>query len=65
MSVRSDTELLDWLQAKLDEKRYSGRCIFRWSDSGRGMRLHETIREDASSSVRVAINKAIEEEGPY
>ena len=55
----SDTERLDWLQAQLDEAHYTGQCIFRWSVSGRGWRLHETSLEGASKSVREAIDNAI------
>ena len=58
----TDTERLNWLQAKLNEGRYSGSVVFRWSDAGRGWRLHETRRTGGSSKVRVAIDKAMAEE---
>lgn len=53
----TDTELLDWMQARLDEKRYTGFVIARWSTTGRGFRLHETKQEDSSPSIRRAIDK--------
>lgn len=52
---RHDTELLDYLQAMLDERRFTGRAILRWSVTGRGFRLHETDDPDATPSIRDAI----------
>lgn len=68
----SDTQLLDFLQKKLDEKRYSGKIVCRWSKrfsdggryKGRGIRLHETSREDAVSDVREAIINFIKGDTP-
>lgn len=51
----SDTEILDWLQDQLDLKQYTGKCIFRWSSTERGFRLHETMLPGAVSNVREAI----------
>jgi len=58
----TDKQLLDFLQKKNDEATYDGKCIFRMSSTGRGWRLHETKKEGASRSVRVAISKAIDDE---
>lgn len=55
MTTITDTQLLDWLQAQLDEAHYTGRCIFRWSGYGRGWRLHESSSDDACADVRTAI----------
>ncbi len=55
----TDTELLDWMQEQLDLADYTGRCIFRWSMTGRGWRLHETSHYGAVSSVRGAIEAAM------
>ena len=62
----SDTELLDFLQAMLDKNTYTGKCIFRWSTTERGFRLHETSSTkdflfgiDAVSSVRQAIQEGM------
>ena len=55
MSEYTDKELLDYLQEKLDAKAYTGKVILRWSNHGRGIRLHETTRANAVSDVREAI----------
>ena len=55
----SDTEMLDWLEAQLQKGRYTGKCIFRWSNNGRGFRLHETRLNVAVDTVRKAIENAI------
>ena len=57
--MRNDKELLDWLEEQNTKKIYTGKCIFRWSSTGRGWRLHETS-EGGVDSVRDAINAAIE-----
>jgi len=54
----SDTEMLDWLQKQNDKAADTGFCIFRWSATGRGWRLHETTR-DGFMSVRDAISHAM------
>ena len=56
----TDTELLNWLQKKTDEARYTGKVVFRWSSSGRGWRLHETSLVNGVQSVREAIKNAIQ-----
>ena len=55
----SDTEMLDWLQAQNDRHEYTGTCLFRWSTTGRGWRLHETLDMNAQATVRGAISAAI------
>lgn len=55
----TDTEMIDWLQSKLDLAEYTGRVVFRWSDYNRGWRLHETSRSTAVADVRQAIMEAI------
>jgi hypothetical protein len=58
----TDTELLDWLDAN-QRHTWPGRgWICRNSTTGRGLRLHETTREDASSTVREAIMVAMRRE---
>jgi len=67
----TDTEMLDWLQ----RQRCPYRCdtgpgvgvIFRWSETGRGWRLHETAltqeaidagaRKDVRESIQIAMAK--------
>ena len=58
----TDKQLLDFLQAKNDEARYTGKCVFRMSTSGRGWRLHESSKKAAKKSVRETIGDAIEGE---
>jgi len=65
MPEMTDTELLDWLQAQNDQGNSTGLCVFRWSTTGRGWRLHELGRRDvghclAFTDVRKAIEKAKE-----
>lgn len=60
--MHTDTERLDWLQAQQDKRKYTGRCLFRWSYIGRGWRLHETSQAGAVSSVREAIERAMEKD---
>ncbi len=56
----NDTELLDALQKLNDDKRYTGKCVLRISDDGRGWRLHETTRPSGRYNVRNAIKEFIE-----
>jgi hypothetical protein len=58
----TDTQLLDFLQKQNDKSFYTGRCAMRWSDNGRGWRLHETSRADATESVREAITTVMDRE---
>lgn len=54
----TDTELLDVLQKLNDESEYTGECVLRMSETGRGWRLHETSNTDGNppeKSVREAI----------
>ena len=57
---RTDTERVRFLQQNLDRMSYTGRCILRWSESGRGWRLHETSRSGSSISVRDAIDRVMD-----
>ena len=61
-TMPTDKELLDWMQARLDERRYTGQVIARWSTTGRGFRLHETCTWGGLRSIRVAITKMMIEE---
>lgn len=54
----TDTDLLDWLELQNAKKLYTGRCVYRWSTTDRGWRLHETSAP-GSSTVRGAIVEAI------
>jgi len=58
----TDTKLLDWLEKQNAKSRYTGRCVFRMSTTGRGWRLHETSLPDAVPSVRQAIRNAMRDE---
>lgn len=58
-SLFTDTQLLDFMQSRLDMAEYTGKCIFRKSSSGRGWRLHETNQPNAVNDVRLAIDHAM------
>lgn len=60
----TDTELLDWLEEQNGKKSYTGKCVFRWSTTRRGWRLHETTHSLAVDTVREAIIDAIERRKP-
>ena len=62
MSKTRDTERLDFLQRMTNRCVYTGRVVFRWSENGRGWRLHETSRPYAVADVRAAIDQAMLEE---
>jgi hypothetical protein len=53
----TDEERIDFLQKLTDDNIYTGKVILKTSTTGRGWRLHETSRNDATSSVRVAIDR--------
>jgi len=53
----ADTKRLDFIQAS--SWGYGRGWVFRLSVNGRGVRLHETSRDDASPGVREAIDAAI------
>ncbi len=53
----TDTEMIDFLEELNKREVYTGRCVLRHSTTGRGWRLHETNGDDASLSVREAIEK--------
>ena len=55
----TDTEMLDFLESENKKSQYTGKCVFRVSMQGRGWRLHETSRIEASETVREAIQKAM------
>ena len=57
--MTTETELLDWLQKQLNQARYTGKAIFRWSEHGRGWRLHETSLPSAKRNIREIIKEAI------
>ncbi len=61
--MSTDTELLDFLEGLNSRKLYTGKCVLRMSIMSRGWRLHETSKDDASDTVREAIErfKATEE----
>ena len=58
--MMTDTELLDALQKLNDDKKYTGKCILRISEDGRGWRLHETSMTGAQKNVRKAIENFIQ-----
>ena len=58
--LRDDRIRLDWLQDQLDKRSYTGKCVFRWSSTNRGMRLHETSEDGAVDDIRQAIDNAME-----
>ena len=60
MDKSKDSERLDFLQRMTNRCRYTGRVIFRWSQHGRGWRLHETSRDGGVATVRGAIDRAME-----
>ena len=60
MGKYTDTEILDFLQELNDNKYYTGKCILRMSDTGRGWRLHESEHEDSTKSVRQTIINMME-----
>jgi len=60
--VANDERRLDFLQAMLDQRKYTGKAALRWSSTGRGLRLHETSDKGASDSVRQAIDDFMREE---
>jgi len=57
--MRTDAELLNGLQARLG--KYTGKVICRWSEYGRGWRLHETGDKGAHNDVRQAIDTFLDE----
>jgi len=59
----TDKDMLDFLDSENKKKRYTGKCIFRQSSTGRGWRLHETSHIDACNSAREAISKEMEGRG--
>lgn len=61
-TTATDTQLLDWLELQHAKAHYTGRCIWRWSRTGRGWRLHETSDDGASQTVREAIMKAMSDD---
>lgn len=55
----TDAELLDFLESENAKARYTGRCMFRLSSTGRGWRLHETSDSNSKQSVREVIADAL------
>lgn len=64
--MKTDKELLNFLEKLNQKKMYTGKCILRLSATRRGWRLHETSGPGAVSSVRQAISDymEIESENP-
>ena len=58
----TDTQMIDFLEEQNKKKRYTGKCVFRLSFTGRGWRLHETSGYDAKSSVREVLSDAIDKQ---
>lgn len=58
--MTTDKDRLDFLQALNDTSSYTGHAICRWSNTGRGWRLHETS-EGGYKSVREAIDALMQE----
>ena len=56
---QTDTKRLDFLQKLTEKQMYTGRVIMRFSQNGRGWRLHETSRMGAPTSVRETIDDFI------
>jgi len=56
----SDKMRLDWLEEQNKKTSYTGKCLFRWSTTGRGWRLHESSggpnHEPVFNTVRDAID---------
>lgn len=59
----TDAELLDFLQALLDLRLYTGKAVCRMSTHGKGFRLHETSGDwdghEGVTSVRQAITEFV------
>lgn len=61
-STIQDIERLDWLEEQNNKCRYTGKCVFRMSKTGRGWRLHETSGpDDYNSGPYISVRKAIDE----
>ncbi len=56
----NDTELLDVLQKLNDKAEYTGECVLRISETGRGWRLHETS-DDSGNRPQKSVREAIED----
>ena len=67
LCMRSDKELLDFLEKLNTEKAFTGKCVLRQSTNGRGWRLHETLACEfiprVFDTVREAINTYIDLKG--
>lgn len=56
-ALKEDRDRLDFMQALLDLGEYTGECVLRMSQTGRGFRLHETSSHKPSfKSIRKAID---------
>lgn len=61
--MRTDKELLDFLDSLNSKSEYTGKCVLRMSATGRGWRLHETSDSWVSSSTaREAIENYMDKE---
>ena len=57
----TDKKRLDFLEMLNNKTEYSGHCILRISEIGRGWRMHESQNEKAVKSVRTAIDNFMHE----
>lgn len=55
----TDKQMLDWLEEQNKRSTYTGQCVFRWSQTGRGWRLHECSSTEGFETVRKAIAAAM------
>jgi len=59
-ALEYDKARLDWLEQQQERYPDRGGVLFRWSLHGRGWRLHQTTREGSVSTVRGAIDAAMQ-----
>jgi len=60
--MKTDTDLIEFLEELNNSRSYTGKCILRRSTTGRGWRLHET--DGGFDTVREAI-QAYYDEGEW
>lgn len=66
----TDEQMIEWLELQNRKCSYTGKCIFRWSITGRGWRLYETdhaplVGGGPFSTVREALEHAMREDGSW
>lgn len=59
-TMTTDTDRLNWLEAQNKKEFYTGRCIFRWSTTGRGWRLHESADAPGAEPTFPTVREAID-----